>query len=93
MGASSTTVRGGRSVLERSLLARLPDRVLEWGPTGSFAALALQVGANGATNTHSVSVPGCPFCDLTWVSDAEVLIQTAEVACYKYPGRRRRPED
>jgi phosphate ABC transporter permease protein PstC len=32
--ASATTPRGGRSVLERSPLARLPDQVLQWGLTG-----------------------------------------------------------
>ena len=39
MEASATTVRGDRSVLERSPLARLPDRVLRWGLT----ALALLI--------------------------------------------------
>ena len=38
--ASATTVRGGRSVLERSPLSRLPDRVLKWGLT-TLAALIL----------------------------------------------------
>jgi phosphate ABC transporter permease protein PstC len=32
--ASVTTVRGGRSLLERSPLRRLPDQVLQWGLTG-----------------------------------------------------------
>jgi phosphate ABC transporter permease protein PstC len=40
VGAGSATVGGGRSVLERSPLARLPDRVLEWGLT-SLAGLIL----------------------------------------------------
>jgi phosphate ABC transporter permease protein PstC len=31
--AAATTVSGGRSVLERSPLSRLPDRVLQWGLT------------------------------------------------------------
>jgi phosphate ABC transporter permease protein PstC len=39
--ASATTLRGGgRSVLERSPLARLPDQVLQWGLT-TLAALIL----------------------------------------------------
>jgi ABC-type phosphate transport system permease subunit len=38
--ASATTVRGGRSVLERSPLARLPDRALKWGLT-TLATLIL----------------------------------------------------
>jgi phosphate ABC transporter permease protein PstC len=40
VGAGSATVGGGRSVLERPPLARLPDRVLEWGLT-SLAGLIL----------------------------------------------------
>jgi phosphate ABC transporter permease protein PstC len=40
VGAGSATVGGGRSVLERPRLARLPDRVLEWGLT-SLAGLIL----------------------------------------------------
>ena len=40
MDASSVTVSGGRSALERSPLSRLPDRVLRWGLTG-LAALIL----------------------------------------------------
>jgi phosphate ABC transporter permease protein PstC len=38
--ASATPVRGGRSVLERSPLARLPDQVLQWGLT-TLAVLIL----------------------------------------------------
>jgi phosphate ABC transporter permease protein PstC len=38
--ASATTVRGGRSVLERSPLARLPDQLLQWGLT-TLAVLIL----------------------------------------------------
>jgi len=38
--ASATTVRGGRSSLERSPLGRLPDQVLQWGLT-TLAALIL----------------------------------------------------
>jgi phosphate ABC transporter permease protein PstC len=34
LGVTATTVRGGRSALERSPLSRLPDRVLRWGLTG-----------------------------------------------------------
>ena len=40
MEASATTVRGGRSSLERSPLGRLPDQVLQWGLT-TLAALIL----------------------------------------------------
>jgi phosphate ABC transporter permease protein PstC len=41
--ASATTLRGGgRSVLERSPLARLPDQVLQWGLT-TLAALILML--------------------------------------------------
>jgi phosphate ABC transporter permease protein PstC len=38
--ASATSVRGGRSVLERSPLSRLPDRLLQWG-LSTLAALIL----------------------------------------------------
>jgi phosphate ABC transporter permease protein PstC len=38
--ASSVTVTGGRSALERSPVARLPDRALKWGLSG-LAALIL----------------------------------------------------
>jgi phosphate ABC transporter permease protein PstC len=42
--AAATSTGGGRSTLERSLLARLPDRALKWGLTGiSFGILALLV--------------------------------------------------
>ena len=34
MEASATTVPGGRSVLERSPAARLPDKIMKWGLTG-----------------------------------------------------------
>ena len=40
MEASATTARGGRSVLERSPLARLPDQLLQWGLT-TLAVLIL----------------------------------------------------
>ncbi len=40
MAATATPVSGGRSVLERSPLSRLPDRVLQWGLSG-LAALIL----------------------------------------------------
>jgi phosphate ABC transporter permease protein PstC len=40
--ASATTVSGGRSVLERTPLSRLPDRLLEWGLTG-LATLILVI--------------------------------------------------
>jgi phosphate transport system permease protein len=43
-GATTTTASGGRSVLERSPFARLPDQVLKWGLTGlALAILALLV--------------------------------------------------
>jgi phosphate transport system permease protein len=38
--ASATSVRGGRSVLERSPLSRLPDQLLHWG-LSTLAALIL----------------------------------------------------
>ena len=40
MEARATTVSGDRSVLERSPLARLPDRVMRWG-LSALAALIL----------------------------------------------------
>jgi phosphate ABC transporter permease protein PstC len=39
VSAISATARGGRSVLERSPLARLPDRALRWGLSGLAAAI------------------------------------------------------
>jgi phosphate ABC transporter permease protein PstC len=39
VAATATTVSGGRSALERSPLARLPDRVLQWGLAGLSAAI------------------------------------------------------
>ena len=39
MEASATTATGGRSGLERSPFARLPDRVLKWGLTGLAGAI------------------------------------------------------
>jgi phosphate ABC transporter permease protein PstC len=39
--ASATTVTGGRSVLERSPAARLPDRVLQWGLSALAAAILI----------------------------------------------------
>ena len=39
MEASVTTAAGGRSVLERSPLRRLPDRVLKWGLTALAAGV------------------------------------------------------
>jgi phosphate ABC transporter permease protein PstC len=42
--SAATTATGGRSVLERSPLARLPDRILKWGLTAlAVAILALIV--------------------------------------------------
>jgi phosphate ABC transporter permease protein PstC len=40
--ASATTLTGGRSLIERSPLSRLPDRFLKWGLTG-LAALILAI--------------------------------------------------
>jgi len=42
--ASATTVTGGRSVLERSPVARLPDRVLKWGLSALAAAILILIG-------------------------------------------------
>ncbi len=44
MEAHATTVSGGRSVLERSPLGRLPDQVLRWGLTGLAAAVLILLG-------------------------------------------------
>jgi phosphate ABC transporter permease protein PstC len=41
--ASVTTVGGGRSVLERSPLGRLPDRVLHWGLSGLAAGVLILI--------------------------------------------------
>jgi len=41
--ASATPVSGGRSVLERSPAARLPDRVLKWGLTVLAGAILLLI--------------------------------------------------
>jgi phosphate ABC transporter permease protein PstC len=41
--ASATTVAGGRSILERSPAARLPDRVLKWGLTALAAAILVLI--------------------------------------------------
>jgi phosphate ABC transporter permease protein PstC len=42
--ASVTTVTGGRSVLERSPLSRLPDRILQGGLTGLATLILLIIG-------------------------------------------------
>ncbi|MFL5823325.1 MAG: phosphate ABC transporter permease subunit PstC [Solirubrobacteraceae bacterium] len=39
MEAGATALTGGRSILERSPVARLPDRVLKWGLTALAAAI------------------------------------------------------
>jgi phosphate ABC transporter permease protein PstC len=39
VGASATTVSGGRSRFERSPVSRLPDQILRWGLTGLAAAI------------------------------------------------------
>ncbi len=44
MEASATTVSGGRSVLERSPLSRLPDQLLQWILTGLAAAILILIG-------------------------------------------------
>jgi phosphate ABC transporter permease protein PstC len=41
--ASATTVSGGRSVLERSSLQRLPDQVLKWGLTALSCAILVLI--------------------------------------------------
>jgi phosphate ABC transporter permease protein PstC len=41
--ASATSVTGGRSALERSPAARLPDRVLKWGLSGLAALLLILI--------------------------------------------------
>jgi phosphate ABC transporter permease protein PstC len=42
--AAATTVSGGRSILERSPLSRLPDQVLQWGLTLVSAAILVLIG-------------------------------------------------
>jgi phosphate ABC transporter permease protein PstC len=58
--ASATSVGGGRSVLERSPLSRLPDRLMQWGLT-TLAALILillayffvrLIGESGSVFSH-----------------------------------------
>ena len=44
MEAAATTVSGGRSILERSPLHRLPDRVLKWGLSGLAAGVLILIG-------------------------------------------------
>jgi len=41
--ASATTVSGGRSILERSPAARLPDRILKWGLTALAAGILVLI--------------------------------------------------
>ena len=43
MDASVSTVQGGRSVLERSPLHRLPDRVLQWGLSALAAGVLVLI--------------------------------------------------
>src|SRR3954447_1567099 len=43
MEAGAATTGGGRSVLERSPLARLPDRLLRWGLTALAAAILVLI--------------------------------------------------
>src|SRR3954469_10957356 len=43
MEAGAATTAGGRSVLERSSLARLPDRFLRWGLTALAAAILVLI--------------------------------------------------
>ena len=43
MEASATTVSGGRSILERSPAARLPDRILKWGLTALAAGILVLI--------------------------------------------------
>jgi phosphate ABC transporter permease protein PstC len=42
--AHATTVGGGRSILERSPLHRLPDRALQWGLCGLAAGVLILIG-------------------------------------------------
>ncbi len=44
MEAQATAAGGGRSILERSPLHRLPDRVLKWGLSGLAAAVLILIG-------------------------------------------------
>lgn len=44
MEASATTAAGGRSVLERSPLGRLPDKVLHWGLSALAALILVLLG-------------------------------------------------
>ncbi len=44
MEGASVSLRGGRSVLERSPLQRLPDRVLYWGLSGLAAGVLILIG-------------------------------------------------
>ena len=44
MEAGALTTRGGRSVLERSPLSRLPDRALRWGLTALAVAILALIG-------------------------------------------------
>jgi ABC-type phosphate transport system permease subunit len=44
VSATATTVPGGRSVLERSPAARLPDRVLKFGLTALAVAILILLG-------------------------------------------------
>ena len=43
MEASPTTVSGGRSLIERSPLSRLPDQVLQWTLTALAAAILILI--------------------------------------------------
>ena len=43
MDASASPVQGGRSVLERSPLHRLPDRVLKWGLSALAAGVLVLI--------------------------------------------------
>src|SRR5919199_1838828 len=44
MEAGAISAGGGRSILERPPLARLPDRVLRWGLTGLAASILVLIG-------------------------------------------------
>ncbi|MDQ6915244.1 MAG: phosphate ABC transporter permease subunit PstC [Actinomycetota bacterium] len=44
MEAGTLSARGGRSIFERSPLARLPDRALKWGLTGLAGAILVLIG-------------------------------------------------
>src|ERR671927_375349 len=59
MEAGAISARGGRSILERPPLARLPDRALRWGLT-ALAASALVIGVPVAVSAALYITELCP---------------------------------